>query len=216
MKPAELQEASSQLVQKHVGRCVSGLVEGLLKASAELDYKVFVDAFGVDIDDLQKLCQRPDYESAAREFIFEADASDLESIVDNNGDWSDVVKEVVPDVEEIDDDGTIYYTYGVGSERFEDEDEARDTAIEAALPQLREAVWKITSDYEEVCNEHNLDYEYTEVYEYWVVSDWLARKLQEKGEIVGEVCGLTVWGRCTSGQSITIDGVIEAIALELA
>lgn len=50
-----------------------------------------------------------------------------------------------------------------------------------------------------------------EVYEHWVVSDWLGRKLREQGEVVGEFCGLTVWGRCCTGQAISLDGVIERI-----
>jgi hypothetical protein len=82
------------------------------------------------------------------------------------------------------------------------------------MSDIREAVWKITSDYESICTNHGLDYEYTDVYEHWIVSDWLSRKLAEKGEVIAEVSGLTVWGRCTTGQHISCDGVIETIAME--
>lgn len=209
------QELASRLVQQNVICCVSTLVEGLLKVSSELDYKLFADAFDIDIDDLTALCQRPDFETAARDFIFDdADAADLESIADDSGCWEGIVEDLVPEVEEIDDDGTAYYTYGDVTERFEDEDEAREAAIESVMPAIREAVWKITTDYEAICTAHGLDYEYTEALEYWVVSDWLSRKLAEKGETIAEVCGLTVWGRCTSGQAISIDSVIEAISME--
>ena len=52
--------------------------------------------------------------------------------------------------------------------------------------------------------------------EYWIVSDWLADKLIKKGESVQkDFYGLTVWGRFTSGQSISIDYVIQQIAKEL-
>jgi hypothetical protein len=48
-----------------------------------------------------------------------------------------------------------------------------------------------------------------EAYEHWIVSDWLADKLEERGEmIVRDFLGLTIWGRCTSGQAILLDGVI--------
>ena len=213
------QELATKLVDCNVICCVSTLVEGLLKVSSELDYKIFSDAFDIDIDDLQSLCQRPDYETAARDFIFnDADAADLENIADDSGCWEDIVAEVVPEVKEVteeaDDNSTTYYTYANTGKRFDDEDEAKESAIEFMLPSIREAVWKITTDYEAICTAHGLDYEYTEALEYWVVSDWLSRKLAEKGESIAEVCGLTVWGRCTSGQMIACDAVIEEIAKE--
>lgn len=49
--------------------------------------------------------------------------------------------------------------------------------------------------------------------EFWIVSDWLAGKLEEHDECVAyDVHGLTIWGRCTSGQAISMDSVIEGIA----
>lgn len=219
MNSAELHELASKLVQRHVIYCVSGLIEGLVKVSSDLDYKAFYDAFGVDADEMLNLCQRPDYETAAHDFIFDdADLVDLESIADDNGDWESILEEAVPEikevVEETDDASTTYYTYEGADERFEDKDEAKDSAIESVMPDIREAVWKITSDYESICTNHGLDYEYTDVYEHWIVSYWLSRRLAEKGEVTGEVCGLTVWGRCTTGQHISCDGVIETIAME--
>lgn len=59
------------------------------------------------------------------------------------------------------------------------------------------------------------DAEPSEAYEHWLVSDWLADKLREKGEMVGEVCGLMIWGRCTTGQVIYMDHVIQEIAEEV-
>lgn len=58
------------------------------------------------------------------------------------------------------------------------------------------------------------DYE-SEVYEHWIVSNFFAEKLKERGETVCELMGLTVWGRCTIGQSISMDGVIEEIAKDM-
>lgn len=64
-------------------------------------------------------------------------------------------------------------------------------------------------------SENRIEVEYDEVYEHWIVTNWLAERLKEKGEITGEVCGLTIWGRCTTGQSISMDGVIQRIYTEL-
>lgn len=50
-----------------------------------------------------------------------------------------------------------------------------------------------------------------EALEHWIVSEWLASRLLEEGEMVVEFLGLTIWGRTTSGQAICIDSVIEDI-----
>ncbi len=48
-----------------------------------------------------------------------------------------------------------------------------------------------------------------EVYENWIVSDWLAKKLEERGETIEwDFYGLTIWGRCCTGQSILLDRAI--------
>lgn len=60
-------------------------------------------------------------------------------------------------------------------------------------------------------NHHHRDqYESSvDVYEHWIVSDWLADKLQERGETVNkDFYGLTIWGRTITGQQIYIDGII--------
>ena len=65
---------------------------------------------------------------------------------------------------------------------------------------------------------HNLDpSEYQrEVFEHWIVSDWLANRLEERGErVLRDFFGLTVWGRTCTGQAISLDGVIGAIHDEL-
>ncbi len=55
-----------------------------------------------------------------------------------------------------------------------------------------------------------------EVYEHWIVSEWLADKLIERGEKVDkDFCGVIVWARTTTGQGIASDSVIEKIHTEL-
>ena len=55
--------------------------------------------------------------------------------------------------------------------------------------------------------------EYPEIYEYWAVTEWLAEKLKEKGEVVFELWDFHVWGRQTTGQAIKLDPVIQEITL---
>jgi len=213
------QDLAARLVQREVFQCISSLVSGLAKIANEVNYSNFNDAFGIDQDDLYNLCQRPNYEEAARSFIMDdADLDDLESIADEVGHWDDVLEAVVPAVREFEDDETVMFTYVGTTENFTDEDEAREAAIESSMGLIREKVWAMVTTQEEfqkIVQDHNLDYDYDEVYEHYSISDWLARKLSDEGEITGEVAGLTVWGRCCTGQSMTLDPVIQKIATDL-
>jgi hypothetical protein len=60
---------------------------------------------------------------------------------------------------------------------------------------------------------NELEQEPQEVYEWWLVTSWLARKLKEQGECVIESEG--IWGRRTSGQAIKMDYVITRICADL-
>lgn len=65
---------------------------------------------------------------------------------------------------------------------------------------------------QDVCEEYELEPYQREVFEHWIVSDWLA----EKGEKVDkDFAGMTVWARTTTGQGIAADSVIEQICEEL-
>lgn len=68
-----------------------------------------------------------------------------------------------------------------------------------------------------LCEDHDLDPYQLEVFEHWIFSDWLAGKLEAKGEKVDrDFAGMTVWARTTTGQAISIDYVIEQIVSELS
>lgn len=68
----------------------------------------------------------------------------------------------------------------------------------------------------ELCDAHNIEPYQREVFEHWSVSDWLADKLEAAGEKVSrDFANMNVWARCTTGQGIAADSVIEAIAREI-
>lgn len=70
--------------------------------------------------------------------------------------------------------------------------------------------------YQDLCEELDIEPYYRDVYEHWIVSDWLADKLIEKGEKVDkDFAGMTIWARTTTGQAIYCDHVIEQITAEL-
>ena len=53
-----------------------------------------------------------------------------------------------------------------------------------------------------------------EVFEWWLVSPYLAQELKGRGEVVIDALDCHWWGRTTSGQAIYMDGVIQKIAGE--
>ncbi len=69
---------------------------------------------------------------------------------------------------------------------------------------------------EAACHASGSDPYEWEVFEHWAVSPWLAEKLAAEGERVDtDFAGLNVWGRTTTGQSISMDAVIRKIAADL-
>lgn len=69
---------------------------------------------------------------------------------------------------------------------------------------------EIENDIEEL---KNLAEEPQEVYEWWLVSDFLCRKLKDMGEVVLYDEG--IWGRCGTGQAILLDGTMSRIAADM-
>lgn len=54
-----------------------------------------------------------------------------------------------------------------------------------------------------------------EIYEWWIVSDYLFRKLKKYGEPVLEWGNNYYWGRTTTGQAISLDYVISQICEDM-
>lgn len=74
-----------------------------------------------------------------------------------------------------------------------------------------------TEDWEELCSNQdiNADEYRPEVYEHWLISGWLKRRLADYGQVVGDFMGLIVWGRCCTGQAIYLDHTIQRVATDL-
>lgn len=54
--------------------------------------------------------------------------------------------------------------------------------------------------------------EYVEIFQYFLVTDWMAEKLASIGEpICRDVHGVNFWGRTCCGQAIELDGTIQKI-----
>lgn len=68
----------------------------------------------------------------------------------------------------------------------------------------------------DACNSYGIDPQIREIYEHWTVDSDMAHWLREQGEVVVDNFAdcLTVWGRTTTGQSISMDAVIGQIVNE--
>lgn len=69
----------------------------------------------------------------------------------------------------------------------------------------------------QACEDLRIEPDTAEVYEHWIVSGNFAHWLEEQGQVVSTeaVDGLTIWGRTTTGQSISMDGVVQSIVADV-
>ena len=186
------QRACGLWVERNIGQCVSSL---MYDVGQNLDQCAKI--FDFDYDEALGWFQCKDYESAVDSFIDDADLEDLETIADIVGCWSDVIGEVDPDTDE--DDSLL--------------------PTPEQLAQIRTKVKTlITNDaeYTEIGQHFNLDPDCYEVYEHWTIPEGCtARELKDEGQVVFEFGGMTIWGRMTTGQCISIDGVVRRIVSNL-
>ena len=186
---SRFQRACSAYVNHNVLYCVSSLMWPIGQ-----DMETAAKLFDEDYDDMMSWFVAEDWETPVLDYIESADLDDLERIADMVGYWSDVLAEA--DAPE-----------GCDVEEWVE-------AHPEVLPVLRDNVKDlITSDdeYREIAEDFGLDPEQHEVYEHWLVDRYFANELEEHGERTFGFCDLVIRGRCTTGQSISMDGVIRRI-----
>ena len=191
------QRACALWVERNIGQCVSSL---MYDVGQNLDQCAKI--FDFDYDEAIGWFQREDYEEAVSDFIDDADLDDLETIADMVGDW----------------EGVVYSVLGMSPEEYADEVTSEGDQAEDLKALRTEVKTLITNDseYTEIGQHFNLDPDYCEVYEHYTVnSSWAADDLRAYGQIVFEFGGMTIFGRCTTGQSISIDSVILNIVKSL-
>jgi len=114
-----------------------------------------------------------------------------------------------------------------GSESFDVTDcsEVESYLIERGIIPQGSDVWdsadsadfETADSWEEACDIDRIEPYEPEVFEHWIVSRYLADRLEEKGErIIRDFLGFdAIWCRTTTGQAISMDGVIEEIHREM-
>ena len=203
------QELARRLVDREIYYCVSSLVGTLSALAQNCDSRVLRDECLDWEEDILPLLEWIDYEEALCQYVMDTDGVDvqsLESMVEHDYDFESFLEE------------KVYPVLGcpnglLALQEWLDADSERNEKFRELVFEQLES----TSNMEELCREFQVDTDdfRDQTYEQWIVSDWLARKLKDKGETVGELCGLTVWGRGTTGQSICLDRVIQNLAIEL-
>lgn len=65
------------------------------------------------------------------------------------------------------------------------------------------------------CDDNGIEPYQDEAYEWYIVDDWLAGRLEQKSEMIDyDIMGFTIWGRCATGQAVYLDEVMEQICSE--
>lgn len=73
-------------------------------------------------------------------------------------------------------------------------------------------------NWQALCEEQDIEVDdYTpEIYEHWIVTDYLADELEKHGQkVLRDFFGMTIWCRPTTGQAILLDHVISEICAEM-
>ena len=109
-------------------------------------------------------------------------------------------------------DGEFIGNYVDLQEKIEEVENKRDNlgALQADGAQdLEDQITVLEDDLSEM---EDPETEPSEIFEWWLISDYLANRLQQNGQVIWSDYGCTWWGRQTTGQAISMDHVISVIA----
>ena len=194
---SSFQRVCDAYVRRHIGPCVSSLMYDVGQNLEECSR-----IFDFDYDEAIGWFQREDYSEVVSDFIDDADLDELETIAGMVGEWEEIV----------------YSVLGMSPEEYAAEETPEEEQVED-LNALRTKVKAlITSNSEriEIANTFNLEPYQTEIYEHWIIdSSWFADELKKYGQVVFDFGRLTIFGRCTTGQSISIDGFLRRMVRDL-
>ena len=153
-------------------------------------------------------CQSSLVDMLLREGTFNYE--DVENLVVDHSDEIESLRE--------ESDELLEEKYELESELEDDDEQEEDKMLKSDREDKQTRIDDITNRCEEIEEEIeellNRD-DYNEVYEWYLVSNWMLEKLRAKGEPVLDTEYEAWWGRCTSGQAILLDGVIQEIASDM-
>jgi len=132
-------------------------------------------------------------------------SEEIEELQDHISELEDMKNEAIDDLNDFIDDSDNGHTRDTAEDFYNDYLEAIDQSFDGTIEQLESEVEDLESEQDQPI----------EALEHWIVSSWLARKLEEHGQMVMDFNDLNIWGRTTSGQAIVMDYIMECIAREL-
>jgi len=108
---------------------------------------------------------------------------------------------VTPDGYEIEKSDGAYYWHREAEGQF-DETESSDAVFNTPEAACSDA-W---DDYGDTPDD------YTEALQHWLISDWLAEKIQQVGGMAAtDILGFSIWGRSECGQGLDMDSTLKAV-----
>jgi hypothetical protein len=232
---SENQAILRKFVELEVVQCVSMLISHFAQNPSALDGSDY------DYEEVMDLCRSVDYEEAAwdkgwREFsdgFFKEDDNQYYLSVNLHERGLLNISVHKQDYPEQGTNGkTVWEFNGTedeADEAFEfdltDPEDVREYLVEleiigedATVETIEDCDFETSDaeDWQELCENESIEGYESDILEHWIVSDYLARKLEEKGETVShDFFGLTIWGRGCSGQAILLDYVIADIASDM-
>lgn len=231
-----------ELVQREVIYCVSYLISDLGSVADRLDdYDTYLTLVGgkpdyeeaaryfilndADLTDLEQITDGYAWWNEIVEAVTDLSHSLLRPYVveyrDENSDketfecWADNTAHAIEQCLDAYRDAEITGVELDDTQAIDDWCDNNPGLLDAIRQKVLEIVDIEGGAYEWVCENFGLDPEYGEIYEHWIVSEWLGRKLSERGYIVENYLGMTIWGRGCTGQAISMDGVMEQICNDL-
>lgn len=205
------QRIKEELVRREVMCCATDIVEYILKASSEVEDAPFT------YDDIEntykKVCPEcgEELEEITEDEIVPIHKFQCVDCGENYDTYEEAQKCCY--VEE-DEDTTLeecevkeVWICPFCEDEYDTEEEAK-----GCICHYREDIFKCYNGH--YVKESDASEEPNEVYEWWEVTNWFADKLAEHGETVirGWHC---YWGRCCTGQSVSMDWIIGKIAEEM-
>lgn len=186
----KIRQRAERIVEHEVRLLLSSLVSDVVAAACPA-------ALGLDEDELTSLCVQS-------RTVYRCDVCDAEH--------------------ETEDDAREHWVSEhprdwIAGHRAEIDEVINASAANVDVDDDEREMWLLNDEglYSWACSDAAVteDEDVREAYEHWAVSPWLAGQLEARGEIVADTNVGHVWGRCTTGQAISLDDVILVIAADL-
>ena len=185
------QRIKGKFIEREVYANVNTMVEYIIKKGYEDPDAPF------SMDDITNLSINHDEEIEELEEKIEALEEQIEDLDEKQEEEQEENQDLL-DAEEISE-----FTFDRNTAQIEEKYENMRIKLQKEIDEFQEEIDEL--------EETNGDIQ--EVYEWWMVSSWFMDKLRDKGEAVIE--NENIWGRCTTGQAILLDGIISEICYEM-